>query len=682
MLRSREKGGTSSPHQVCTLNDVILRRTLIPIVVIACGLGAIVAGLELGGAANDAGLVDVGAFVRWGLPAAKLISNLAAAVTIGALVFACFALPFQTAKTGGDPTPFDRTMTLATAASTVWVLFTAAVIVLTYATIDTTAYNDADYLGAKLWLFVSSVSLGQNLVVSLLLASVTTVLAAASRGHLWVAIAAAVALSALIPIAQSGHAAGSTNHGLAVGALLLHVWGASVWIGGLIAFAFAYPLMADSAREILKRYSSLALVSFIVVAFSGYLSAQLRITTLEQIATGYGFVVLAKVIVIVALGICGAIYRTRIIAGWTRVGTATSRWRLVVAELALMGIASGFAVALAQTAPPTAQVSAGTSPAEILTGSPLPPEISVANLLTQWSIDPIWLTVSVGGAVFYIAGVRRLRARGDTWHIGRTISWVAGCLVLLLVTNGGLNRYQEYLFSAHMTAHMMLTMVIPALLVLGAPVTLIARAVDRRDDGSWGVREWTLWAVHTPYARFISGPVVAAVIFALSLWVFYYTPIVGWAVREHLGHQWMTIHFLISGYLFVQALIGIDPGPHRTAYPVRLLVLLGTMAFHAFFGVAIMAQTGLIEASWYGAMGRTWGAVPLVDQQIGGGIAWSIGEIPTVILALAVALAWARDDQKVARRLDRNADRTGEAELAAYNAMLTRMGENDRSEQQ
>ena len=159
--------------------------------------------------------------------------------------------------------------------------------------------------------------------------------------------------------------------------------------------------------------------------------------------------------------------------------------------------------------------------------------------------------------------------------------------------------------------------------------------------------------------------------------MFYFTPIIEWAVREHLGHEWMTIHFLISGYLFVQALIGIDPGPHRTAYPVRLLLLLATMAFHAFFGVAIMGSTGLIDAAWYGAMGRTWGPTPLEDQQIGGGIAWSIGEIPTVILALIVAIAWARSDQKEAKRLDRNADRTHEAELEAYNAMLARMGERD-----
>lgn len=636
----------------------------------------VILGLNIGGAANDTGLVDVGAIVRFGLPLIKLASNLAAALAIGSLAFACFALPFETASPGASPTAFDRTLSLATVTSMAWTVLTFASIGFTYATIDTSAFVNVDAAGAKLWLFVSSIELGQNLAISGLLAAVTTILAAAVRSHLGVLVATAAAFAAVFPLASNGHASGSANHEVAVGALLLHMWAAAVWIGGLAAYTLT---SADGSRAktILQRYSSLALISFIVVAFSGYVSAQLRVTDLSQMTTGYGIVILAKVGVLILLGGCGAVYRTRVIARWNAAGAAGFRWRILITELALMGLVSGFAVALAQTAPPTSQLVTGTSPAEILTGEPLPAPISLNALLSGWSIDPIWLVIAVGAAGFYLAGAHRLRSRGDDWPIGRTISWVAGCAVLLVVTNGGLNLYGVYLFSVHMTAHMALTMVIPILLVLGAPVTLIARAVHRRDDGSWGVREWTLWAVHTPYARFVSNPIVAAVVFAGSLWVFYFTPIIGWALRDHLGHEWMTVHFLISGYLFVQALIGIDPGPHRTAYPVRLLILLATMAFHAFFGVAIMGSTGLIEAGWFGAMGRTWGALPLVDQQIGGGIAWSIGEIPTVGLALIVAYAWSQSDQKEAKRLDRNADRTDEAELAAYNAMLTGMRDRD-----
>jgi putative copper resistance protein D len=132
----------------------------------------------------------------------------------------------------------------------------------------------------------------------------------------------------------------------------------------------------------------------------------------------------------------------------------------------------------------------------------------------------------------------------------------------------------------------------------------------------------------------------------------------------------MIVHFLGTGYLFVQSLIGVDPSPTRAPYPLRLLLLLGTMAFHAFFGLALLSGTGLLLADWYGAMG--WGTDALADQQVGGGIAWSVGELPTVTLAIVVAIMWARDDSKRAKRYDRKADRDGEAELEEYNAMLAK----------
>jgi putative copper resistance protein D len=215
--------------------------------------------------------------------------------------------------------------------------------------------------------------------------------------------------------------------------------------------------------------------------------------------------------------------------------------------------------------------------------------------------------------------------------------------------------------------------------VPGAPVTLAARAIRKRTDGSRGGREWILLAVHSRVAGVISHPLVAAVLFAGSLWAFYYTPLFRWATTDHIGHEWMITHFLITGYLFVQSLIGIDPVKYRLPYPFRLLLLLGTMAFHAFFGLSIMQSHGLLLADWFGSMGRTWGDPPLVDQQTGGGIAWSVGEIPTVILAMVVAIQWGRSDDRETKRGDRNADRTGEAELNAYNERLARLAQRDKA---
>ena len=118
-----------------------------------------------------------------------------------------------------------------------------------------------------------------------------------------------------------------------------------------------------------------------------------------------------------------------------------------------------------------------------------------------------------------------------------------------------------------MVGHMLLTMAIPLLLVAGAPVTLAARAIRKRDDGTRGGREWILWAVHSPVARVLTNPFVAAGLFVGSLWMFYYTDLFRWSLYDHLGHEWMTAHFLITGYLFVLTLIGIDPVPTACRTP-------------------------------------------------------------------------------------------------------------------
>src|SRR5690554_6507314 len=101
------------------------------------------------------------------------------------------------------------------------------------------------------------------------------------------------------------------------------------------------------------------------------------------------------------------------------------------------------------------------------------------------------------------------------------------------------------------------------------------------------------------------------------------------------------------------------------------------MAFHAFFGLSLMTGTGLLLADWYGSMGRDWGGSAIADQQAGGVIAWSVGDIPTILLAIIVVISWARSDAKMSKRLVRKADRDGDAELEQYNAMLARQAERD-----
>ncbi|SFR66994.1 putative copper resistance protein D [Agromyces sp. CF514] len=653
-----------------------------PAVLIAVALAATVAALAYGGGAAPQLIQDPGPFSRWGLPIAKLFVNLGAAGMLGSLVLAVWALSPKRRE-------FDVALDTAAASAAVFTVASALTGLLTFLVVTGVPLSLSDTFGAQLGQFLTTIPLGQSWLTTTLIGAAVTVLCFAVRNHTALVFVAVLAVVALVPMAQQGHSAGTAGHSAAITSLGLHLVFAAVWLGGLLTIVLLRREL-DGARlpVVLARYSTVALICFIVVAVSGYANAALRIGTWEQLTTPYGVLVLVKLLALLALGGFGAIQRRYLIGRMSRAaqegkaGRPASRisefWVLVVAELAFMGIASGVAAALARTATPVVEEPGviARTPAEILTGEPLPPWPDLYRYFTEWNLDLLWILACGFGIFFYLAGVWRLRRRGDKWPVYRSVLWVLGMLLLAYITNGGVNAYEQYLFSAHMAAHMVLTMAVPVLLVPGAPVTLAARAIKARKDGSRGGREWILLAVHSKFAGIIANPIVAAVLFAGSLWVFYYSPLFRWTMVDHIGHEWMIVHFLITGYLFVQSLIGIDPVPYRLPYAFRLVLLLGTMALHAFFGLAIMSSAGLLLADWYGAMG--WGTDALVDQQMGGGLAWSIGEIPTVALAITVAVQWSRSDQKESKRRDRHADRTGDAELEAYNARLAAIAEHDR----
>ncbi|WP_282836670.1 cytochrome c oxidase assembly protein [Microbacterium flavum] len=648
-----------------------------PAILVVAALAALVAGLIYGGGASPLLIADPGPLVRWGLPVATLGVNLSAAGMVGTLLLALFALRAQTK-------PFDTALDVASVSAAIFTVASAVVAFLTFVNIYNATPSASAEFGQQLGRFLVDTEPGRAWSLTTLAGATLTVLTFAVRGWTPTLVIAALAVATLIPMATQGHSGEEANHNTAVVSLALHITGAAVWLGGLVLLVVLRPQLDRIAlSDVLLRYSSIALAAFVVVALSGVARAIVGVVSVENLFSPYGAILTVKVVALLLIGVLGAWYRRSLI-GRIRADAETGRraasrfWGLITLELAFMGIASGAAVALSRTPPPVdTRLPEIPSPAEVLTGAPLPPELTPIRWITSWDPDLLWAFAIGFGVFFYLAGVRRLHRRGDRWPIYRTVLWLAGLALLLWVTNGGVNTYQDYLFSMHMVGHMLLSMAIPMLLVFGAPVTLASRAIAKRDDGSRGGREWILWAVHTPFSRVITHPLFAAAMFIGSLWAFYYTDLFRWSLYDHIGHEWMIAHFLISGYLFVQSLVGVDPVPYRLPYPFRLLTLIGVMAMHAFFGITIMMSSGLFVAEWFGSMGRTWGETPLADQYTGGGIAWSIGEIPTLVLAITVAIQWSRSDDRLQRRSDRQAERTGDAELEEYNARLQALADRD-----
>ncbi|WP_099907375.1 cytochrome c oxidase assembly protein [Streptomyces sp. TLI_171] len=301
-------------------------------------------------------------------------------------------------------------------------------------------------------------------------------------------------------------------------------------------------------------------------------------------------------------------------------------------------------------------------------GGPLPP-FTLSRAL-EWSPDWPYLVLCGLGLGLYLTAAVRLWRRGDKWPVGRVIAWTAGIGTVLLVTNTGLNDYGMVLFSAHMMQHMVLSMLSPILLLLGAPITLALRALRPARKGSGrGPRELLVALLHSTYVRIVSHPAFTIPAFIASLYVLYFTPLFDFLMQYRVGHLAMMLHFLAVGMLFFWPIMGVDPGPHRPGFVLRIIELFMGMPFHAFFGVAVMMASGQLVTT-FTAAGAPAGTDLHQDQQLAGGITWAFGEIPTAIVLIALTLQWAKSEERQARRRDRAADRDGDAELEAYNKYL------------
>ncbi|MFE3096877.1 cytochrome c oxidase assembly protein [Streptomyces sp. NPDC059248] len=290
----------------------------------------------------------------------------------------------------------------------------------------------------------------------------------------------------------------------------------------------------------------------------------------------------------------------------------------------------------------------------------------------ELSPDPFFLVGSLVALALYGWGVTRLVRRGDAWPVGRTVFFVVGVLTVLLAMCTKLNDYGMVMFSVHMVQHMIISMVSPILLLLGAPVTLALRALPPAGRGRTGPRELLLALLHSRYMRIITHPVFTIPLFIASLYGLYFTPLFDFLMGSKAGHIAMMIHFLAVGLVFFWPIMGVDPGPHRPGYVMRMLELFAGMPFHAFFGIALMmASSPMVET--YDSPPASLGIDALADQNAAGGIAWAFSEIPSVLVLIALVFQWYRSDQRQARRKDRAADRDGDKELVAYNAYLAQL---------
>jgi putative copper resistance protein D len=626
------------------------------------------------------------------------------AVTTGCLLFASCILPRTTdphragpgghSTDGGDPQPaFLRVVNAAAVSAGIWTLASAAMSVLSYSDASAIPVSASSDFTKGLGDYLANFAQGRAWAAATVIAALTTTLAFALRSPAGLAWATVISVGAIVPMALIGHASGGDDHWGAVNSIGLHLLGICAWVGGLVALGLVSGLLGGKtpsvrgkqstwmAADVLSRFSMLAGCAIILVIGSGVAAASIRVHTLGQLASPYGALLIAKLLLSLLLGLLGLLHRRWIIPR-LRDGVVSARaaaWRVIAVEVAIMGAIMGLAETLARTAPPISTAPPqDMSPARRLTGYELPPANTGDWWFTQWRFDWLWVAVIVFLACIYVRWFARLRKRGDAWPVWRLLGFFVGLAVLFYLTSGAPAVYGEVLFSTHMVDHMGLTMVAPFFLVLGSPIALGLKAMSSREDGTRGPREWTLTMLHSWWSKLVTNPIFAAVNFAGSIILFYSTDLFGLALKYHVGHELMITHFLLTGYIFAVNMIGLDPLPRRAAYPIRIVMLLATMVFHAFYSISLLSSDVLMQPDWFGNMGRAWGESAIDDQHMGAGFMWGIGEVPTLLLAIGVAVTWSRSDERETKRRDRAADRSGEAELNAYNDMFAQLAAADR----
>lgn len=603
----------------------------------------------------------------------RFISATASFATIGSLLAMGFLL---LEKDGELSTSAKKLRSFASFSALLWVIGTGAVVLTTVANILDTGISSA-FDVQTVRSFLTQITLGQYLLFQILAAATVGVSVARIRKTGGAILLLVIALLGLVaPVFQS-HSASSGSHSLAIGSLVTHVVALAFWVGGIIAIS----ILNESDRRIaLPRFSQLALWAAIAVVISGSANAWARMNFLSAWQTGYAKVIIAKILLSAILIYFGYKNRKHLAA------KLSIDWKgltqLIFAELVVMIAATVLGAWLSSHQSPIPEVEPAFDNAVAIAGLANPGAPSLWKLFSLYDPDALMIAILITLVALYVRGVSILKKRGDSWPVGRTVAFAFGIAAIDFATSGGLGVYAKFLFEYHMIAHMTLGMIAPIGIVLGAPITLALRTLPiGRSSDERGVRGTLISLLHAKPTGVLTNPVVVLAIFDGSLFVLYFTSLFGGMMQSHAGHFFMNIHFLLAGILFFHVIIGIDPNPRKVPHIVRIVILFAAMGIHAFFSVALMSTSSLLDQGYYAGLNSAWLPDLLADQHAGGSVGWAMGEIPILLALTATFIQWMRDDKRETKRIDRNEARLaamGEPdELAQYNLYLSQLNEVD-----
>jgi putative membrane protein len=271
------------------------------------------------------------------------------------------------------------------------------------------------------------------------------------------------------------------------------------------------------------------------------------------------------------------------------------------------------------------------------------PPVNLHTLVTDWQHGPFPIgagVVLVAVAAWYLLSVRRLEARGRHWSRWRIVSFLAGLVAVGVALAGSVASLANYTFTAHIVQHLLLMVVAPPLGALGAPMTLLLQTSRRP------TKRRALKVLRSHAFRAVSHPLPVFVLYYLSMYAFFLTGAIGYA----MAHMWVmdlvNLGFLGGATLFWWPMVGIDPtAGGGMGYPMKIINLLIGIPIESFLGIALMDKTTSV-ASMYS----------LASTHAGGGLLWAASDLASMVGVLPIFLQWVRADARTARRIDARLD--------------------------
>lgn len=290
-------------------------------------------------------------------------------------------------------------------------------------------------------------------------------------------------------------------------------------------------------------------------------------------------------------------------------------------------------------------LSTGTVLAHSSGGAPAP---TLAGVVGWWSLDPLPWFGTATAAIASLVAARRVNRRRPRVPVPvwRQMAWLAGLATVLIALVSAIDLYSGELLSVHMVQHLLLAMIAPPLLALGAPVTLLLRVADPATR-----RRLILPILHSRIVRVVASPLGAWSLFTAAMFVTHFSPLYEAALENEGVHIAEHLVFLVTGTLFWWPIVAADPVPGRLRYPARVVYVVLQMPVNAAVGLAIYFAPTVLYAH-YATLERTWGPSARVDQQVGGAIMWGAGDLILLLTVPILVAAWMRADARRTRRDD------------------------------